>query len=238
MPITTPAGMATFLKNQGGSCAPIALLDIQTLDGTQYFWSDYEGTYLSEMTGAQQFYSGWVKTCAPYQLARDLTTNAGSLTLQNLSGNTIDRDVAAALENHEFEGALCVMRLWLPLFDAALREFHCYMSEQNPVEDEASFRLLQLFDPAQYDIAGDVIQQACTRRFKAIDCGSTGSATVCDKLFATCDDAQHNAPERFNGVLTVISTVASAKLPAVPPGGGNRGSSRPIRSLPGNRTIA
>jgi phage-related protein len=211
--------MQAWLKRQGGIIQPVVLLDIQTSDGTQYFWSDVEGTYLSEITGVNQFYNGWIKSVDAFQLTKDLSTNAGSVTMQNISGNTIDRDVAGALKAHEFEGALCILRLWLPVFDAAMDEFHGYISEQTPGEDEFTFRHLQLFDPAQYDVADDVISDMCTWRFKSPQCGSTGSATVCDFRLSTCQDAQHLAQERFNGVLSIVPT-AAISAPSVGPGGG------------------
>lgn len=207
---------------------PVILLDIQTADGAQYFWSDIEGTYPSEMTGANQFYSGWVKGVNAFVLTKDLSTNAGDVTIQNISGNTIDRDIAKALKNHEFEGALCIMRIWLPVFDAAIDEFHGYVSEQTPGEEEFTFRHLQLFDPAQYDVADDPISEMCTWRYQSPQCGSTGSATVCDFRFPTCNDSQHQAPERFNGVLSIVPTAAVHTPPIGPHHGpGPRGPRGP-----------
>ncbi|MBZ5531547.1 MAG: hypothetical protein LAO20_08945 [Acidobacteriia bacterium] len=219
MPVTLPAGTEAWLAKQGGgNFVPVILADIQTLDGTQFFWSDMEGTYLSSLTGANQFYNGWIKGGFKFTCAKDFSTNAGDLVLQNISGNTINRDVALALQSHEFEGALCIVRLWLPLLDAVLDEFHCSMSEANPKEDEASNRLLQLFDPAQYDLAADIVSTLCILRYKSGLCGSTGSASVCNKLFATCQDANHAAQERFRAVLT--TTANNLTVPPVGQGGG------------------
>jgi phage-related protein len=204
MPRTLPAGTEAFLAKQGGMFVPIILLDIQTLDGTQYFWSDYEGTYPTKFTGANQFYNGWIKQGCNFTRTRDMTSNAGDLLLQNLSGNTIDRDVALALKSHEFEGAYAVTRLWVPLLDAAIDEFHCSLTEQNPKEDEAGARELQLFDPAQYVVADDVQVELCTWRFKSVQCGSTGSASFCLKRLVDCQDASRAAQERFNAILTTV----------------------------------
>jgi hypothetical protein len=217
MPITQPAGTELFLSKQGGSFVPVILVDIQTLDGTQYFWSDYEGSYPTKFTGATQFYSGWIKSGCNFTCTRDMTSNAGDMLLQNLSGNTIDRDVAGALKNHEFEGAYAVTRLWIPLLDVAIREFHCSLTEQNPKEDEAGFRELQLFDPTQYVIAGDVEVETCTFRFKSAQCGSTGTAVFCPKRLVDCQDATRAAQERFPAILTTIPTTVF-----VPPLGGIR----------------
>jgi Tfp pilus assembly protein FimT len=349
MPIVQPAGTELFLSKQGGMFVPVILLDIQTLDGTQYFWSDYEGYYPSKfLTGTRiqssggtitqqlafslgatvagdacfvsiviknqgastvdigtngnggdpsavippgmtsqvlirgvsvgnlfqisfntsaagmawdvvafnpigtkngsanlvplanrtfagwtavggaaitvtqafdvaplQFYNGWIKSGCNFTCTKDMSSNAGDLLLQNLSGNTIDRDVALAFKNHEFEGAYAVTRLWIPLLDAAIREFHCSLSEQNPKEDEAGARELQLFDPTQYVIAGDVQAETCTFRFKSSQCGSTGSATSCLKRLIDCQDATRLAQERFNAIITTIPNTVF-----VPPLGG------------------
>lgn len=204
MPRMMPTGFQQFIKNQG-IAGVIVLADIQTSDGAQYFWSTVEGTYPSKFTGAQQFYFGWIKQAQSFSVARDLTSSAGDLVVQNLSGNTISRDVDTALQ-HEFEGALCIVRIWLPLFDASLTEFHGYLTEQNPTQDECSFRHLQIFDPAQYDVCDEIISELCPFRYKSAQCGSTGSAITCDFTFPTCADANHAAQERFSGVLTIVPT--------------------------------
>jgi hypothetical protein len=219
MPRTLPAGTENWLAKQGGgNFVPVVLADIRTLDGTQFFWSDLEGTYLSSITQAQQFYNGWIKGGFKFTCAKDFSTNAGDLLMQNISGNTINRDVALALQSHEFEGALCIVRLWIPLLDAVINEFHCSLSEANPKEDEASFRPLQLFDPAQYDLAADIVSTLCILRFKGVLCGSTGAASVCNKLLATCQDANHLAQERFRAVLT--TTANNLTVPPLGQGGG------------------
>jgi hypothetical protein len=226
---------------RGASSVPVILLDIQTIDGSSFFWSDYEGNYPTRATGANQFYNGWIKSGCNFTRTRNLTSNAGDLLMQNISGNTIDRDVSRALKNHEFEGAYAVTRLWLPLLDVAIDEFHCSLSEQNPKEDELSMRELQLFDPAQFVLAGDVEVEQCTFRFKSAQCGSTGTAAACPKSFVACKDATRAAQERFPAILTTVpNTVTTPPLFAgggghnpVPIGGGGVGPIlrfNPIRS--------
>lgn len=229
-PRTLPPGTEAFLARQGGMFVPIILVDIQTLDGTQYFWSDYEGRYPTKFTGAMQFYNGWIKTGCNFTRSKDMISNAGDLLLQNLSGNTIDRDVASALKNHEFEGAYAVTRLWIPQLDVAIDEFHCSLTEQDSKEDEAGMRELQLFDPSQYVIAGDVEVETCTLRFKSLQCGSAGSATSCPKRLIDCQDATRAAQERFNGILTTVPNTIFTQEPgpqiSVNPGGDDGGGVR------------
>jgi hypothetical protein len=237
MPRTQPAGTETFLSKQGGMFVPVVLLDIQTLDGAQYFWSDYEGSYPTKFTGAMQFYNGWIKSGCNFTRTKDMTSNAGDLLLQNISGNTIDRDVAAALKNHEFEGAYAVTRLWIPLLDVAIDEFHCSLTEQNPKEDEAGARELQLFDPTQFVIAGDVEVETCTFRFKSLQCGSTGSATGCPKRLIDCQDATRLAQEHFPAILTTVPNTVFVPLTSLigdvgrPPRGNPGGVRTPLPQL-------
>src|SRR3954465_2942735 len=226
MPRTLAAGMATDLGKQSGF-ADIALLDIQTVDGTQYFWTDNDyAQYPTKLTGANVAYSPWLKSVGPITISRDFTTDAGDIVVQNLSGNTIARDVSLALTNHEFEGALAILRLWLPPVNAAMLEFHGYLSEQKPGEEEASFSLLQLDDVAQFSVSEEVISEMCRWRFKSAQCGSTGSATICKKRFPDCADATRAATERFNGILSAPppSAVFDAPPPITDARGGFGGS--------------
>jgi hypothetical protein len=146
-------------------------------------------------------YSPWIKRAGPFRRTRDFRTDAGDLVLQNLSGNTVQRDLSKEIVTREFEGALCIVRLWSPLLQDIADEFHGYLSEQSAPEDEFSLRMLQLFDPAQYDIAEDLITDTCSFRYKSAQCGSTGSAGSCSKRFSDCIDATRAASERFDGVL-------------------------------------
>jgi len=63
----------------------------------------------------------------------------------NLSGNTIDREVAALFGTGEFEGAYVVYRPWLIPLDAAPFEFHGFITEQDVGPEEITVRILQLF---------------------------------------------------------------------------------------------
>ncbi|HEX7285680.1 MAG TPA: hypothetical protein VF532_05825 [Candidatus Angelobacter sp.] len=187
-------------------------------------WSQFSASTVTMTpsfdTAPAQFYNGWIKGGFNFTVSKDFSTNAGDLLLQNLSGNTIDRDVALAFKSHEFEGALCIVRLWLPLLDASINEFHCSLSEQNPKEQEAGARCLQIFDPSQYALAGDIVSTLCTWRFKSLQCGSTGSASVCAKRFTDCQDATRAATERFHAVLTTLPNTLTS--PIAGQGGGGR----------------
>jgi hypothetical protein len=222
MPITYPAGTQAALANPAGK-NPVPLLDIQTLDGAIYLWSGLAGSYPSRITGATQPYSEWIKKWGPFSQSRDMSTDAGEITLQNISGNTIDRDVALALQTHEFDGALAIFRLWHPLLALSLMEWHCYVTEPEPKEDEAVLRLVQLFDPSQYSIADRVVSETCDLIYQSLECGSTGSAVSCDKTFPACIASTRAASERFNGVLYMLPNAGSIIRPTLIGGGDDGG---------------
>ena len=215
MPRSLSAPMISYIAEQSGF-ASIALLDVQTVDGTQYFWSDNNyNQFPNEFSGALTTYSPWLKQVGPITLQKSFQADAGDIVLQNLSGNSIDRDVSSAVLAHEFEGALAVLRLWLPLFGGTFFQFHGYLSEQQPGEEEAVFRMLQLSDWTEFNIAEDVVSELCTWRYKSVQCGSTGTATSCPKRLTDCQDPTRAAQERFNGVLLVPPASAIVNPPPV-----------------------
>jgi phage-related protein len=183
--------------------ALIALLDLETIDGTIYYWSDAAGNFPVALgAGPNADYSPWLMSAGPVTRSRALDTDAGDIVVQNLSGNTLARDLASAIANHEFEGSLAVLRFWNPATQAVEYEQHGSLSEQAPDEQQATFRLLQLMDSSMFAVPADDYAELCSWRFKSPQCGSTGDATVCDKRYATCADVHHAAVERFGGLLT------------------------------------
>lgn len=201
MPLSYPAAVTSRIGKSGefGWCW---LIDVLTADGTYYYMSNMEGAFPKKITAApgNSAYYVWVKSVTGLKLSRDSRTDGADLTLQNISGNTVERDVWKAIKDHEFEGALCVARLWMTLEDFALREFHCTLSETDSNEEEAFFRLRALNDPNAYVANPLTYAETCQWRFKSAQCGSAGAAAVCNKTFANCIDASRAAPERFSGV--------------------------------------
>lgn len=168
---TLPAGMAAELAKQGRSMARVHLFDVQRGDGTNYFWSTHEGQFLSRITGTVQQYKPWIKQPPTLTLTRSLQADGGDFKIQNLSGNTIDRDVAALFVAGEFEGAYVVYRPWLIPLDAAPFEFHGFITEQNVGPDEVDVRILQLFQPNELQTYDQRQTRDCHWRFNSAQCG-------------------------------------------------------------------
>jgi hypothetical protein len=168
---TLPAGMAAELAKRGRSMARAHLVDVQRADGSAYFWSDFEGVFLSRLTGANQQYKPWITNPPTIKMSRSLKADNGEFHLQNLSGTTIDREVAALIKGGEFEGAYVIYRPWYVPLDAAPFEFHGFLSDGQVDPAEVIFRMLQLFQPNDIP-AYDFIQTVqCHFRFTSAQCG-------------------------------------------------------------------
>lgn len=202
MPLSLPAGMEAELKKRGAA-APICLLDVQCYDGSLFYWSDLPGSFPVKLGApGSSVYSPWLKSVGPFRLSRSLATDGGDILLQNITGNSLERDVSKAMTLSEFEGALGYFRLWHPLLQAPIWEFQGFLSEPGTDPSEARLRLLQLLDTSMAEAPDGDYQELCGWRYKSRQCGSAGTAVVCPKDFASCQDVARAAVERFNGLLT------------------------------------
>jgi hypothetical protein len=208
----------------------VTLLDIETLDGSTYFWSDFGGAYPRAVDGVSQIYKAWVRGWESLQRTRDVATDGGTITLQNLSGNTIDRDVAGIIKAHELEGALCTARLWKPLADQVKYTFIGQLSEASPDEASATFSLRDIFDFTDQKIPGRMQSAQCGLIYKGARCGSVSAHASCTFMFDGANGCVDNgAQERFDGLILVgplsvlVNGPGGAGITAGTPGAGNTG---------------
>jgi hypothetical protein len=204
--------MATELaKRLRGGISRIHLIDVQCSDGTNYFWSSHEGKFLSRLTGAAQQYKPWVKEPPSIKLTRSLQADGGEFKIQNLSGNTVDREVAALFKAGEFEGAYIVYRPWLVPFDAAPFEFHGFVTEQNIGLEDVTLRVLQLFQPNELSVCDPRQTRDCHWRFNSAQCGYRRGQLFLPKTTANIFSANSIGasglalvPNLFKGELVAI----------------------------------
>jgi hypothetical protein len=89
------------------------------------------------------------------------------------------------------------------LFDIAIERFDGYFTDQDGDEEQFVFRLAQLLDGQQFEVANELYVETCTLRFKNPRCGSTnGGQTFCTKKLIVVAPGPNDcsAVERFNGV--------------------------------------
>lgn len=180
--------------------SPVVLMDVQTFNGTTYYLSNLAGNYPAVIGSGTVAYKEWVKKCGPVTLHRSTQVDVGDVTLQNLSGNTIQRDMMVALAVDEFWGALAVIRWYDLLLQEAILEFHANLGKPAINETEVTFKVKDSFDLNIVQLVTRVYQTSCDLNFKGARCGSVGSATTCDFQIATCQDVNHNAFNRFTGI--------------------------------------
>jgi phage-related protein len=208
---TLPTGMAAEVAKRLGPLARIHLFDIQRGDGSQYFWASHEGVFLSRLTGTTQQYKPWIKTAPTIKMTRSLRADGGQFTIQNLSGNTIDREVAALFEVREFEGAYVIYRPWRIPLDAAPFEFHGFITEQDVEPEQITVRILQLFQPNEQPAYDRRQTRGCGWRFTSAQCGYRRGQLFVPATMATTYSANTigasglaTTPNLFNGELVMI----------------------------------
>lgn len=200
MPRTYTANMKAAMKlhNRAGI---IVLADLELRDGSHYFWSTHAGKYPSVLgAGGDVDYSPWVISAGPFTLTRSLRADAGDLVIQNISGNSIERDAGQIFKAKELEGAVAVVRYWNSLAAEAYFSFYGRVTGPKRERTQITMQVKQLMDANPLQINIDTYSENCTLLYKGTRCGSTSAETSCDKTIPQCDVRLARA--RFNGIPT------------------------------------
>lgn len=185
-----------------GSGIRANLLDVQTPAGNTYYWADHPLTGIVPVippanNSATVTYSAWLLTPPAIKRTRSMQTDTGTVTLQNLSGDTLARDFECILRQGVMEGALCVYRFWNIAAETADLEFHCRVSGVTPDVSTATTNLLQLLDGSA-DTPGMQLSETCQLDWGKARCGATG-AVECKYSIQTCQ-----VQERFIGITNTF----------------------------------
>ena len=173
MPRTLPTGLTVAeLKKQGTPQVLEHLFELELADGSRHFWSTHECVATSLLSGAAQAFKPWVQSVGNFSMTMSLRADAGEFTLQNLSGNLLDRDVAALVKANHFRGAYCIYRRHYFPADADAFSLHFKVADVVEVTGEhATFRLVQRFDLARLSAYDRRFTRACPWRFTSAQCG-------------------------------------------------------------------
>ncbi len=178
--------------------APISLVDVQTVDGLLYYWSDRPITAPAALSadglGDLIAYQPWLLTAPTFTFNRSLQTDTGTFTLQNISGDTISPDFAKATRRSSLEGALFVFRWWDPGGEFAWIETEGTLSVDEVDNRTAPLATAQLL-AGQDDTPAESYSEVCQLVWGEARCGATGS-TECLYSYKTCQVVEH-----FLGVL-------------------------------------
>jgi len=150
---TLPAGLQAELDKHFSPQIAVHLLDLELHDGTRHYWSSHEivaPRRLPNDAAAQQ-YKGWLAEPFPtFNFTRSLRSDYGEIRVQNVSGNTIDREVDALMRANAWRGAYAVYRRFYVPADAASFEVHGFVADRGDLGQASIWiRLVQLLNPAR-----------------------------------------------------------------------------------------
>ena len=179
-----------------GIPSPILLVEIQTRAGNNYFWSESRNLYPSVLLGTNTQYLDWITGAPKFHIYRSTQTDTASISVQNISGNTVERDVSAAFSKYEFIGALLIARVWRGDSEETLFTFVGTISHAD-VDNMKMDLTVEGFGNYSAIIAPAYnIDVTCPLIFGSKACGST-SPTPCDQSYGGCLSLN-----RFAGVIT------------------------------------
>lgn len=166
---------------------PVNLLDVLDTNGNLYYWADRAmiAPCVIGTAGDAVNYVPWLLGAGPFTFNRSMATDSGSFKVQNVSGDTLMRDLEGKIRASTIEGALFVYRLW----DAAAQS--PYLLTMGTLglgtrgDDACSFKTKPLSDPAQEDTPLEEYCETCQLNWAGPRCGATG-ATECLYSFQSC----------------------------------------------------
>jgi hypothetical protein len=125
------------------------------------------------------------------------------LSIQNLSGNTVQRDASQIFSEHEFYGALIYLRLWRLDCESSLLDFQGNITKVTLNADGDSMDLSGegSFNWAKVTAPTVQIGATCGNSYNAVgafsECGAFAGSTPCTNSYGTCQQLT-----RFKGVVT------------------------------------
>jgi hypothetical protein len=202
--------------------APALLLDVQTPSGDTYYWSDRPlrnivpvippavGGLLTvfSLSGPVVNYVPWLMGSGTLNYNRSTVADTGTLSIQNVSGNVLQRDFERIARRSTLEGSLFVFRYYQVDLAWAWIEQHGTLS-CGDAGTTVPLNLSQLFAGSD-DTPVQQVAETCQLNWAAGRCPST-QPTECLYTYQSCQ-----VPERFVGIQTafeVNNPAAAANLP-------------------------
>lgn len=181
-----------------GGTSPISLIEVLTLAGASFFWSEQRIIAPAILTGtASALYLDWVTGVPKFHRYRSTQTDTASFTLQNLSGNTVTRDAATLFDANELIGALVYYRMWRAAAETSLFDFMGNVDSCEINETEFTLSCEGFGNWSAVRAPAYQVDVCCPLTFGSMACGSL-SATPCNNTYGSCSSRQ-----RFDGVVTV-----------------------------------
>lgn len=199
-----------------GGAAPIVLLEMQTISGQLLYVSEFGITANSLLSGAAAVnYNPWLIGTTRFTVYRSTTTYSASFELQNISGDSVFRDVSKFFSANELIGATVAMRIWRADSQTALFVFIGEMLDPEVTGMSMSCQASGFGNWSAIKAPPFQVGVSCPLYFGSVACGST-AAQPCQQSYGTCTSI-----ERFMGSINQYSqngpslTQISQPAPAV-----------------------
>lgn len=193
--LNLPTGVTGPMSASGG-CAPVSLVEVRTVSVNTYFWSEQRGIWNSIINGTPtNQYLDWLVGEQQFQLHGSTQTDTGTLSVQNMSGNTVERDIAVTYSRNEFIGAFVYYRLWRADAEVSIFTFMGNIVDADIDEQTMDLSIEGFGNYSAIKAPSYSIDVSCPLVFGSMACAST-SPTPCQQSYGTCTSI-----ERFAGVV-------------------------------------
>jgi hypothetical protein len=140
-------------------------------------------------------YTPWLLTVPEFTFHRAAVTDIGSFVIQNLSGDTLARDMERKLRSSAFEGAQFAFRHYDPAAEAPWLEVHGKLTVDDTGPDTITLKGAAGINSADTDGLDKTFSESCQWDWGSPQCGSSES-TECDYSYSNCQNIV-----RFSGCL-------------------------------------
>lgn len=213
------ANVAAALKAQGGP-SPVSLLELLMISGDYFFASDMaigvpsaiqsaaggagSGIVrgprsvpgLAQLPAGAVAFAPWLIDAPQWTFAGTLTTQTATATIQNVSGDSAQRDQSLLFSEEELWGALFIYRLWHPGLETALVTVVGNVSDAEAEDTTMELTLRDFGNWSEIKAPDCLIGVNCGLTFGSEACGSL-SSTPCQNTWGTCTQSN-----RFKGLVT------------------------------------
>ena len=180
--------------------APVNLLDVLTVAGQTYYWADRKINVLSSISATPQAYLPWIDSVGDIKCYRSLQTATATFTMQNVSGDSLQRDFERIMRQATLEGAFFIYRMWQNDAQAAWFEMHGTLTVTDVTDTEVRLKGSSLLDASETDGLPWNYSETCQLEWASARCGST-QPTPCQNSFPSCQ-----VVERFVGITNSFET--------------------------------
>ncbi|MEZ2347431.1 hypothetical protein [Terriglobus sp. RCC_193] len=179
--------------------APADLLDVQLPSGEVLYWANRRITAPSVIVAdggtAENEYLPWLVGVPEFSLVGNMDADTAQFEVQNVTGNSMQRDFERIMQRNVINGALFVYRLWQAGAESAWLEVHGTF-DLGSVGITAELDGKDIVDASSADTPEFNYGEICPLEYGELRCGAT-DVTPCQNTFPTC-----RVPERALVVLT------------------------------------